>query len=736
VRERPGSLSRTAPGGRAFEISPEPAAEEPADAAAAAPREAPSPALAWDAAGHFTLGAELSRGGMGRVVAAVDRHLGRTVAVKQLLGAGSDLARFEREAAITARLQHPSIVPIYEAGTLPGGEPFYAMRLISGRTLRDLVAEQPGLRERLALLPHALAMADAVAYAHGQGIIHRDLKPSNVVVGEFGETVVIDWGLAQDVRDVDDGVVAGTPAYMPPEQARGFPADRRADVWALGATIYHLLAGRPPYDGPTSDAVLEAVKTSQPPPLRRIAPAVPDELAALVDKAMERDPALRYPSARELADDLRRFQTGQLVGAYRYSAGALAARWARRHRAVLAVAAAALVVLAAGGAVAVRHVVAERDRANREAAAARSVASFMTGMFQVADPSEARGNAVTAREILDRAATQIQGSRTLDPDTKARLMQTMGTVYESLGLFARARPLVEAALASRRARLGADDPETLASLGSLATLDDDEGHYAEAEATRHDVLAVRRRMLGPAHPDTLLAMFDLARSYQNQGRYAEAEQLHRQALELRRRVLGPEHVDTLKSMHQLALAEDFEGQFPVAEKLDRELLAVARRVLGPDHPDTIDALNLLATTLRQQHRFTEAEQIYLEALAGRRRVLGPEHPQTLFVLENLGGVEIQLGRLDDAERYYREVLDAQRRVLGPRHPEVADSLYNLGCVTALRGDRRAALGYVREGVAIGLTPDVVTYLRHDSDCDALHGDPEFEALVTQAERRR
>jgi tetratricopeptide (TPR) repeat protein len=672
------------------------------------------------------------------------------VALKQLLDAGPGwLRRFEREAAVTSRLQHPSIVPVYEAGRLPTGEPFYAMKLVSGRTLRDLIDERTAPQERLALLPHALAMADAVAYAHGHGIIHRDLKPGNVIVGAFGETIVIDWGLAKDLRagPVDEpagqvegdpertawGTVIGTPAYMAPEQARGHPVDERADVWALGATLYHLLSGRPPYAG-TSEAVLASVKTRQPEPLARIEPSVPHELAALVDKAMARDPALRYPSARELAEDLRRFQAGQLVGAYRYSFGALAARWMRRHRSILGVVAAALVVLAVAAGVAVRRIVAERDRANREALSSHRVSDFMVGMFQVSDPSEARGDQVTAREILDKAAQDIEAA-VRDPDVQARLTHTLGRVYESLGLYARARPLAEKAVALRRNLLGEDDPETLASLAALAKVDVGQARFADAERIQRRVVEGRRRALGPEHPDTVMATVDLGASIWGAARYVEAEALDRQALELSRRVLGREHPTTLLAMQQLAMAQDFQGQFAVAEASFRELYAIQRRMLGPDHLDTLRTVNNIGNTVRHLGRFGEAERLYLEALDGCRRSVGPEHPRTLAVMANLGGVEIELGRYADAERRYREILAIQRRVLGPSNPDVAESIYDLGCVVAIRGHLREGLDFVHEAVEMGLPPQVAGFMWGDTDCFALTVTPEFQALAARAARR-
>ncbi|HUS64417.1 MAG TPA: serine/threonine-protein kinase, partial [Kofleriaceae bacterium] len=336
---------------------------------------------------HYAVGGELARGGMGRILSARDRRLGRAVAIKELLRGDADArVRFEREARITARLQHPAIVSLYEAGRWPGGEPFYVMKLVEGEPL-DRKIQDRSFEERLGLVSHVIAVVDALAYAHGKGVIHRDLKPSNVLIGDHGETVVIDWGLAKELADTDPegaapapargdetvaGAVMGTPAYMPPEQARGAAVGPAADVYALGAILYHVLSGEPLYRGASSDEVLAQVQAAPPRPIAEVEPRVPPDLVTIVDKATARDPDARYPSALELADDLKRFQTGQLVGAHRYTLDQLVRRWLRRHRVAVTVAGVLLALLAATLVVSVRRVVAERDEANRQRSLARA----------------------------------------------------------------------------------------------------------------------------------------------------------------------------------------------------------------------------------------------------------------------------------------------------------------------------------------------------------------------------
>jgi WD40 repeat protein len=328
---------------------------------------------------------EHARGGLGRVIRAVDKRLGRTVAVKELLRHDEwHEARFVREALITARLEHPGIVPVHEAGRWPNGAPYYVMKLVEGRTLKELFAGTQKPAERLALLTHVIAIADAVGYAHSEGVIHRDLKPSNVIAGVFGETIVVDWGLARDTRrdgvpePADDlvratgsastisGKVVGTPAYMAPEQARGELVDERADVYAIGAVLYELLAGKAPHVDTTPQAMLDRVIAGPPTPLATSAPDAPSELVDIVQKAMARQPSERYPNGSALAEDLRRFQTGKLVSAHAYTTVQLIAKKLRQHRGVVVVAAASTIALAAIGVESVRTVIAERDIARGE----------------------------------------------------------------------------------------------------------------------------------------------------------------------------------------------------------------------------------------------------------------------------------------------------------------------------------------------------------------------------------
>ncbi|HMG57028.1 MAG TPA: serine/threonine-protein kinase, partial [Kofleriaceae bacterium] len=389
---------------------------EPSDSAAAVTSIPP--------AERYRLGAELGRGGMGRVVEAFDLQLGRTVALKEVLprGGAAVARRFAREVQLTARLEHPSIIPLYDAGVTVDGRPFYVMRRVSGRPLDQLMAGAVGLGERLTLLPAVLSAIDAIAHAHRRGVIHRDLKPANILVGELGDTVVIDWGLAKVIGEDDDkpgtviatagdslrtqiGSVFGTPGFMAPEQARGEELDPRGDVYALGATLYQLLAGAPPHSGTSATEVIENTGSKQVVPVDVVAPGAPPELVAIVGKALAFDPTGRYPDAGALGEDVRRFLAGQLVAAHRYTPRQRFTRFARRHRAPLAVAALAMLAVAVLSWVAVHRIVTERDAAT----AARAEADAQRAEAVVAGAQAVRRSdqllVASARSLVDRNPT-------------------------------------------------------------------------------------------------------------------------------------------------------------------------------------------------------------------------------------------------------------------------------------------------------------------------------------------
>ncbi len=335
---------------------------------------------------YYSLCGTVGQGGVGRVLLGFDERIGRQVAIKEMLTSNeaadpSVRRRFLREAQITGRLEHPGIVPVYEMGTTSQGAPYYVMRLVRGQTLAEaLVAchsEQPeqALAKRLQLLDRLIDVCEAMAYAHSKGVVHRDLKPGNIVLGQFGETIILDWGLAKIGIEADVvrravpaatedggadeltqvGQILGTPAYMAPEQvdSRFGEVDARTDVFALGCILYHILIGRPPLRGSLS-SIVEQLKSKTPLPSPRQGPAsAPPELIAICDKALAKDKLRRFRDAAELTEELRAFRDGRLVSAYAYSRRELLHRFIARNKAALSWGLAVVMAVAIGAVLAV-----------------------------------------------------------------------------------------------------------------------------------------------------------------------------------------------------------------------------------------------------------------------------------------------------------------------------------------------------------------------------------------------
>jgi tetratricopeptide (TPR) repeat protein len=563
---------------------------------------------------HYVVGAQIARGGMGQIHVARDRRLGRDVALKELAVDGLHIARrFEREARITASLQHPSIVGVFEAGRWPTGEPFYAMELVAGRPLQALIAQTTSLDQRLAFLPALLAVADAIAYAHSQRVIHRDLKPSNVIVGEFGETIVIDWGLAKRIGEAETpmsqriaasedqtvvGEVMGTPGYMSPEQAAGEPVDERTDVYAIGVMMTSALLGKRPKE------LL---------PIAQLEPRIPADLAAIVDRAKATDRAARYANARELADDLRRFQTGQLVGAHRYSLRQLLARKLRRHKAVAAVAAVALAVVIVGGVLSIRRIVHEQARAEEQRALAirgRADAEEIMGfvLFELAD----RLRTVGRLDLVDKVARRVVAyydaradTSDLDPARHVVALIGIGGVLRDEGDLRGALTEYERALAIAERR-AASEPRVAVWKHHVVEAANRVGEtlYAQGDVAgaraRHEGALALATQLAAGEPGELRWQRDLAESHRqlaevlgDQGESKAALAHYESAFEIRKRVVEVRsddpraRRDLMTSLSDLGQSLFRAHSYQPAITQLRAALALAERAATEDPRDVI-----------------------------------------------------------------------------------------------------------------------------------------------------
>jgi tetratricopeptide (TPR) repeat protein len=674
--------------------------------------------------GDYELQQVLGRGGMGVVYRARQVSLGRLVALK-MIRAGlwaepEEVQRFRNEAQAIADLDHPGIVTIHEVGQLQQRH-YFTMKLVEGASLAKMLAEFPAEPANAARL--VADVAAAVHHAHLRGILHRDLKPANILVDEEGHPHITDLGLAKRVASdselTQSGAVLGTPAYMAPEQASGHRGSvtTASDVYGLGAVLYALLTGRAPFGGDSVIDTIDAVRTQAPKPPSRINATVPRDLEIICLKCLEKEPSRRYSSARDLADDLRRWLAGEPIAARPVGGLTRALMWCRR-RPTLAGTAAALVLALIGGfagtiwkwrdaehqktklahanldigqersAAIAAGSEAERRRkeAEQEAAKAKAVVSFLVDdiLEQAAPKKHPRSRGVTIEDALDLAGPAIGERFARQPDIEIFVRMMIGRTFRELGKLDKAEPHLRRALELGRHTFGEDDLQTLQAADDLATLLQHQGKLAEAEPLLRLFLEGNRRATGADSNETLVAMNNFATVLHDRGALTEAESLHRQVFEIRNAKDGPEHPATLMAMANLGGLLLDRGKLAEAEPVLHTVLEIRTRVLGPAHPDSLMSLNMLGEVLRRRGKLVEAEPIFRALLEAGVRVNGADHPGTLVAMNNLALVLRSRGSLDQAEAMIRTCLAARRRILGSEHP---DTLWAISILASILQDR-------------------------------------------------
>jgi serine/threonine-protein kinase len=625
----------------------------------------------------------LDRGGMGTVYLAEREDFEKRVALK-LIRRGLDLdevlvRRFHNERQILARLEHPNVARLLDGGTTVDRLPYFVMEYVEGEPI-DRFCEARGLsvEERLELFRE---VCSAVHFAHQNLVIHRDLKPGNVLITadgtpkllDFGIAKLLDDGLAARAVETETGLALMTPRYASPEQIRLEPITTASDVYALGVMLYELLTGLDPYDVDTArrDEVARAIcerepdkpstavrkraaaRTADPRHLRR---RLSGDLDGIVLKAMRKEPKERYGSVEQLSEDVRRHLAGlpvaARVGSFAYHAG----KFVRRNKLALVVAAAFLLLSVTSSVV---STVLWR-KAVRERQSAETAFRFLEGFFRSADPDQAKGKELTARELIERGKERIEAELKDEPELRIDLAGTLADVFFRLGDANQSRELMELSLQFATEHYGADHPEVAKRLTNLAAALHKEQNYPEAEKRTREAL---RMMLRLDQLDTEIVRIksNLATTLLLQDKLEEAEELYLEVLNLRLNRYGPDDLDVATSRRNLSALHYAKGEYEKATVELREALEIRRRAHESEHTKVASVLNLLGNVLADWSEVDEVERI--EGEAARMR--------------------------DEAERMYDEALAIRTKLLKADHSDLATTKVNLAGLLARQAPETA-----------------------------------------------
>ncbi len=674
--------------------------------------------------GPWRLLRPLGKGGMGTVYLAerADRAFELTVAVK-LLKTGLDteelISRFEAERHILARLIHPNIARLLDGGTGEDGRPYLVMEHVEGEPI-DVYCDRHRLSTRVRLELFR-SVCSAVQLAHQNLVVHRDLKPANVLVTADGTVKLLDFGIAKLLAPQEDapshaaptlahlGGVPLTPRYASPEQVRGEPITTASDVYSLGVVLYEILTGHRPYRldvlTPTEieRVVCEAVPPRPSTVVRRseeLATAdggrlllTPDAVAGTRDgdaarlsrrlagdldtillTALRKEPDRRFASAEQLSEDIRLYLAGLPIRSRPDSFGYRAGKFLGRHAFGVSAAAVGLVVLLAfAGAMAwQRAEIAARSReVARERDRAEANEDFLLKLISQTDPRSAKGKEITIRQALDQRASRLAKETTLDPATRADLLDALGVAYRSSGRSEEARPLLMEALALRRKILGDEHVLVAESLHNLANVERELRHPAEAERLTRQAIAIQRRAFPEGNRSLARGLNNLASLLGDRAEAAgeagrpllvEAEALAREGLAMEQRLFGEENDDVALSLNTLAAILFREGRTAEAEPLFRRSIALRRKLDGPLSPGLAKAINNLAVVLDKEGRLSEAEALHRQSLAMRRKLYPEGHQDLVRSLESLSDLRARQGDRNEAAALSREAQELKKRL--------------------------------------------------------------------------
>jgi serine/threonine protein kinase/predicted negative regulator of RcsB-dependent stress response len=693
--------------------------------------------------GAYRLLSVIGEGGMGSVWLAerCDGRFEGQAAIKLLnlaLMGPAGQERFRREGDILARLSHPHIARLADAGVSPTGQPYLVLEYVEGRPI-DRYCDDHALdvSARVRLI---LDVLDAVAHAHANLIVHRDVKPPNVLVTADGRVKLLDFGIARLIEDDGDpdaptrgaasaltrhGGAALTPAYAAPEQLTGGQVTTATDVYALGVLLYVLLTGQHPAGASLRSPaqLVRAIVDTAPPRMSEVVAAsggqadalaqcaawraatparlkrrLQGDLDVIVARALKKHAADRYASVTALADDLRRSLRHEPIRARPDTLRYRMASFVQRHRTGVASSAGVVLLIAALTTFYTTRLATERDRARLEAQKAAKVSALLTGLFTGADPYATRETLgePSVRALLDAGAERLQKELAGEPELQAEIMTVLGRVYQRLGQHDKAQALLEQALSLGRQAGGLENRRVAETLNDLGALLDEKGDYAAAAPVLEEALAMRRRLLGKEDKDLAVTLVELARVYVDRQQTDRAEPLLREALAIRRKVFGDAARETATSLSDLGLLLWRRGDSAGAGPLLRQCLAITRNVLAADHPDVATATDNVSLIEIDLGHYADAEALSRRALEIYRSSVGSTHPSVAASLNTLAQALREQGRLDEAAAALDEAIAIVRLKRGEDHPLLTMLMVSQARVRLARGEAAAAEALLRD----------------------------------------
>ena len=656
--------------------------------------------------GSFRITERLGSGGMGIVYKAerADGSFEQTVAVKlikQEVVSEETILRFKTERDILARLTHPHIARLYDGGITDDGTSYLVMEYIDGKPIDAWCDENKcSIEKRLRLFRK---VCEAVQFAHQNMVIHRDLKPQNILVTDDGQVNILDFGIAkmlkpehpgQTMLETAPGSRLWTPQFAAPEQIMGANIGITTDVYALGALLYTLLGGSAPYnfankspfevesailknDPPApgksaADADLETAQNRGARDARHLQKMLKGDLDALILKALRRQPRFRYPSVRELLDDLKRYEADLPLQARQGTIRYRTSKFWKRHKAALLVA-----VVFAG--IITNHTVQvtrERNRARMETQKAQEVSNFLSGLFRAANPIHEPVKNLTAGSLLERGKTRI---KQLDsqPAIQAELLGVIGRAYLHLGQHTDAKPLLARSLELRQKLYSPDHPEVAEGFYDFANLQREAGHFKAADSLHRRALAIRTSSLGYYHQATAESLHDLGLVLSQLRAYPSSDSVLNEALAIYEEIYHPGHVKIAAVLNRKAANYRAAGNYEEAHQLYQRSFDIWKREHRDAHPQVAEGANDLALIHKLMGNIALADSLYRVALKITDTLYNGSHPSTAETLGNLGVMWEQQGDYEQARSYLEEALAMCRSLFREHHPKIAEGLNNL-----------------------------------------------------------